>query len=98
GVTSPLRDAVRTGWRHASTAKLENCQSSLSGTAGVPHFEKRRERLCSGVQSVCTDGQGPRYGLAASRVSWNGKASGTRIPLVGFLIIHTNPPITAAAT
>lgn len=55
--------------RQGSTTKLENCQSSDSLTAGVPHFPNRRERLSNGVQFVWTDGQGPRYGPATSRMS-----------------------------
>ncbi len=55
--------------RQGSTAKLENCQSSDSLTAGVPHFPNSRERLSNGVQFVWTDGHGPRYGPATSRMS-----------------------------
>jgi hypothetical protein len=53
----------------ASSAKLENCHGSSGAIAGVPHFANSRERLASGVQSVCTDGHGPRYGAATSRIS-----------------------------
>jgi hypothetical protein len=53
------------GW----TAKLANCQRSDSFTGGVPHFANKRDRLSKGVQVVWTDGHGPKYGSATSRIS-----------------------------
>lgn len=51
---------ARYGAGQGCTAKLANCQRSDSLTAGVPHFANKRDRLSKGVQSVWTEGHGPR--------------------------------------
>src|SRR5207245_1164963 len=92
----PQRDLVRLEVHatHGSTAKLANCQRSASSTGGAPHFPNRRDRLSSGVQLVLTDGQGPRYEPATSRISRKGSSSGTRMPLRGLSIMKTSPAST----
>ena len=49
--------------------------------------EKSRDRLSSGVQLDRTDGHGPRYGAAMSRISRCGRSSGTRMPSDGWPIM-----------
>src|SRR4029453_5709006 len=73
--------------RHGSTTKLANCQRSASLTAGAPNLANRRDRLSSGGQLARTDGHGPRYGAAISRISRWGRSSGTRMPSDGWPIM-----------